>query len=196
MDMGIIRCTKVHYRNGILCEMVDNLEKQIPQPKITLLDFIKNLSKIWNNKVSSQVIKHCFKKAGFVSNDSDDLEDNISLAQLRLSVIEAEVNLLQDAEESLEALQIQVPLEDYLRVDDEVICQSLMEDDDIIEKVSKSYMDTVDENTATSEEAFCQQVSKPQMREAIRTLFDGFLQQNSVPNSFFNSLNAMENFLN
>lgn len=194
MDMGIIRCLKVHYRNNLVKEILDSIKSQQQWPQITLLDCINHISKIWSTKISASIIQSCFQKAWFYDGNFMD-DDNVRLQQLG-----------EEAENNYNSLRlvsgISEEFEEYIHCDSEVICSHLMNDEDIIENVineSFSIMESENNNEVFEMEDVCltstKKVTYLEMREAAKTLINGLLQRKSVSPRFFNILHEIEEFL-
>ena len=195
MDMGIIRCLKVNYRNEVVKEMLEFIERKENCPKITLLNAINRISKIWDFAISSTIIKNCFKKSGFYDDHSAG-DDNMLLAEIT-----------QETERNFNSLKLisdfKEGFADYVDCDINVICSDVMTDEDIIENVRNQSISTnntyveidareVDEANLSSDLTI---VTNSELHDCVKKLRNGMLQRHCIPQIFFNLLNEMEVFL-
>ncbi|XP_021695234.1 tigger transposable element-derived protein 4-like [Aedes aegypti] len=132
LDLGIIKSLKHYYRYELVKERIHSMEIDQEHQDITVLDARKLVSKVWSVKVKAETIQNCFRKAGFVLEDEDD----IPLAELvRREAIRNQQDLAL-AEDELFPVDPVVSFSDYCDVDRNVICNEMMTDDDILEFVT------------------------------------------------------------
>ena len=62
MNQGVIRSLKVHYGRKILRLCIQALYKNMPLPKITILEAMKIFSSSWS-ELFARAIVNCFRKA-------------------------------------------------------------------------------------------------------------------------------------
>ncbi len=195
MDLGIIRTVKAHYRNALVLQLIDDIENGRPMKAVTLLDCINMVSKIWDNKVTSTIIKNCFRKAGFVDSNFD-AEDELPIINY------------QEAAHNYEKLKAFLPeaitdkFEEYMDIDQEAMVGDVMTDEDIIESVQNNRdQETPDDNDEINnddeaEHTTIKTVTKMEALGAINTLQLALEQKENVPFNFFKALNEMSEFLN
>ena len=63
MNQGVIRSTKTYYRRMVVQKYIDATDTKKSIPKLTVLDAMDLLVTAWD-RVSTETIKNCFKKAG------------------------------------------------------------------------------------------------------------------------------------
>lgn len=138
---------------------------------ISILDAMKIVARVWETKVKADTIKHCFRKAGFVLNNEDDLP---------LSVIAERVRCERFESEELETIRNSLPnctyhqFVEFCEVDDNVIVCDTMSDTDIIEAVQR----TLDLEEEVEEES---------------SVFESDMSLN-MDNSMINSIETISNF--
>lgn len=87
LDQGIIRNFKFYYRASIVKNIIADIENTNGEKKFNILESLYFLESAWN-RVCTETIQNCFRKAGFDQNvqsccEFDD-EDEIPLNELQL----------------------------------------------------------------------------------------------------------------
>ena len=81
MDQGIIQAFKRRYRTHIVKRKLESIEYGYEIQPITILDSINYIGDAWNN-ITPQIIKNCYRKAGFKSKELDTVESlNIQIRE-------------------------------------------------------------------------------------------------------------------
>lgn len=122
-----------------------------------------------------------------------DEEDNIPLIQLA----ERNFELVRTA------INIPDQFSDYLNFAKNLLCKSMMSDEEIIEDSQRednqmtieNEMDA-DVNLDPNNEEEDRILTKNEIQASLRTLYNGLIQQKSVPITFFNTLNEIGCYLN
>jgi hypothetical protein len=113
MDMGVIHTLKANYRRKLVRRMIAIFEAKgscIPRD-INLYEAIIMLSNAWN-EMNPTVIRNCFKKCGFISNE--EITTTIEL-------IEDPDNSENDWNELISSLEIQqLEFNDFVNYDDNI----------------------------------------------------------------------------
>ncbi|XP_064479139.1 tigger transposable element-derived protein 6-like [Ornithodoros turicata] len=122
LDQGIIRLTKAHYQKRMLERILLNIKNEVQRPtEINVRQAIEMITGAWRN-VTSEVIKNCWRKAGFSQE---------------VSMNEAEVSHEDDAlildvwDGYMDAFGIPegLTLIDFITTDDEVTVRSQLNSD-------------------------------------------------------------------
>ena len=82
MNQGVIRSTKTYYRRMVVQKYIDATDTKKSIPKLTVLDAMDLLVTAWD-RVSTETIKNCFKKAG-ISRETQENAINDSAILSRL----------------------------------------------------------------------------------------------------------------
>lgn len=108
-DQGIIKSFKSHYRQEICRTILNQMDNGVFKSnelakKITVLSALHMAAKSWD-KVSEKTIKNCFKKGGFISNETENASDE---------------NIESDANFYLPPFVMQQQFEEWNAIDDNV----------------------------------------------------------------------------
>ena len=172
MDQGVIRSTKAYYRRMVVQKYIDAIDRKKSIHKLTVLDAMDLLVTAWD-RVSTETIKNCFKKAGIsretqenAINDSDD----------PFKALAEEINELREKEPEL--VPTDMTVDDVVDADDNVLTSNVLppNDEDILQEIrtaSTASVDEVedeeDEDLEVTEEP-PKPPSKSDMRIALNTL--------------------------
>ena len=92
--------------------------------------------------------------------------------------------------------------DEYFNCDESLICDGIMDDDDIVEHAKKQRNDSfevsmIDEDYENEEREseITKKVTNTEMRAAVKLLSNGLTQRNSIPEKFFSVLNEIDVFL-
>ncbi|XP_054713519.1 tigger transposable element-derived protein 6-like [Uloborus diversus] len=80
LDLGIIRCVKVHYKKTLIRRYLAELESgnsAAGDVKISILDAMNMVCAAWRS-ISHNTIRNCFKKAGFLFSNELECSDQIN----------------------------------------------------------------------------------------------------------------------
>ena len=149
MDQGLIRSLKAHYRRKIVRLCIKALNGNKPQPRITILQVLKNLLSSWN-AVSEETIAYCFKKA------------NISHVNQQTAVTDAD-NPLKSLEEQLDNLRKL----DRSFIQDNLSPDSYMNDADILTEVISDSIEDQDDDDVTEDLDFSPPLKRPSKHGTI-----------------------------
>lgn len=181
MDQGVIKTLKMYYRKQVLKRLILALENDEPVENVINLRLcISELVKVWQNDVVESTIRNCFLKAGFSE---------------KLVVEEITSNVLPQIEEcwvhlqSVGKINDDVSLNEFLRVDEEVIVAEYPTDDDILSSVINTEVE--DEGNET-EDIEVPKPSKKEMMSAFETIRRGLQFVENVSDDIFQSLNKCE----
>lgn len=114
MDQNVLRLTKLHYRNLLLCSVVSG-EDAVGSAlnKLTLRDAMMNLASAWN-KLSPQVIKKCWNEI-LMNTENDNDQNLLNEEDLPLSVLKkqlAETGVMESVVgQTISLLQVLQPIE-------------------------------------------------------------------------------------
>ncbi|XP_055623307.1 uncharacterized protein LOC129766732 [Toxorhynchites rutilus septentrionalis] len=155
---------------------------------ISVLDAIELLSRSWINKVKSETVQNCFRKAGFSINDDDD----IPLAELmrrELAAVDSAVPF--DCSSSFD---------EYCEMDQNVICCDLMTDTDILESVEEVEKNVENSSPMELEEvqevsADCFVITPSNVKSNLKNMSEILQSTENVPVKLFEHFFAIEQFL-
>lgn len=74
LDQGIINSLKVQYRGQLLRSITAGMENGEDIKPLNLLEAIRIISQCWFDKVTTQTISNCFRKAGFAMQNESEIE--------------------------------------------------------------------------------------------------------------------------
>lgn len=66
LDQGIIRSFKAHYRRKIIRKYIHSYDSNLGIPTINIYDAVHFSGSSWNNHVTSETIKNCWRKSGIL----------------------------------------------------------------------------------------------------------------------------------
>jgi len=192
MDRGIIRSLKAHYRNHIVLKLIDDMENKSIVSHISLLDCINNISKIWQTKVTPEIIKNCFRKAGFHNCEVQGNEDDSMI--------------VTDGDKNLEHL-ISLPgakimfdsclnFDTYARIDENLQTNSFITDDEIVAKIKQNKINSSEIEVCTIVNTSIEAVKHEDAKKSIFTVLNYLEQSEDVPELLFSYINELRSFLN
>lgn len=165
---------------------------EIVQNIVNLRDCIAELAKVWTNDVKKTTVFNCFSKAGFNSvTHEEDSEDNMTLSELKKQwdFLKSSGNVADD-----------VPLEDFICVDEDVAVSNFPDDEDILQNVQmtnsnellKDDDDDCDDDCDEPEE---KNPTDHEVLQAFKIIRRGFQLKDGVPDNIFDCLNKCETFI-
>jgi hypothetical protein len=151
MDMGIIKNLKHHYRNHLLRRQIAAIDKG-EAFKMDLLDALKMMKRSWE-AVTPTTICNCFGKAGFV-------KENVQTQYGQFhDGFEQEEDDTQYYWNSLKASEnFDVPLEDYIDVDQDLATTGNLSTEDIIASFTSK---NAEDSEQSADEAIFDEPEKP-----------------------------------
>ena len=93
MDQGVIRSFKSHYRRRLIQYIIRAIEtdnKTADSVKVNLLQVMHWSLSAWSS-VTQKTVRNCFRKAGFVENDSETEEEDDDVSDLMPALLSNEV---------------------------------------------------------------------------------------------------------
>ncbi|UYV79127.1 hypothetical protein LAZ67_17001185 [Cordylochernes scorpioides] len=140
MDKGVIKNLKHFYRR-FLVENILTGDSEALKIKLDVLQASRLCKKAWD-QVTSETIKHCFKKAGFVKKEEDEENADNIIAETMPSV---------DGWEDVISNPT-ISYDDFLNVDDDVAVCGEITDADIIAEVLNHNIEKQDGDEASGDE--------------------------------------------
>ncbi|XP_033223002.1 tigger transposable element-derived protein 4-like [Belonocnema kinseyi] len=146
MDQEIIKNLKVNYRRRIIKRLLKASDEKIGLTDLNLLDAIFDLNKGWAD-VTSDTNANCFRKAGFVKTDVENLATQ-----------EQDETLSDGTSEEWYDLQrmlgfTEVTFEDFIDIDTDVIIASKTTDSKILDSIkAQEPSKSDDENDAQDQD--------------------------------------------
>ncbi|UYV62923.1 hypothetical protein LAZ67_2002512 [Cordylochernes scorpioides] len=140
MDKGVIKNLKHFYRR-FLVENILTGDSEAFKIKLDVLQASRLCKKAWD-QVTSETIKHCFKKAGFVKKEEDEENADDIIAETMPSV---------DGWEDVISNPT-ISYDDFLNVDDDVAVCGEITDADIIAEVLNHNIEKQDGDEASGDE--------------------------------------------
>ncbi|UYV84866.1 hypothetical protein LAZ67_X003775 [Cordylochernes scorpioides] len=140
MDKGVIKNLKHFYRR-FLVENILTGDSEALKIKLDVLQASRLCKKAWD-QVTSETIKHCFKKAGFVKKEEDEENADVIIAETMPSV---------DGWEDVISNPT-ISYDDFLNVDDDVAVCGEITDADIIAEVLNHNIEKQDGDEASGDE--------------------------------------------
>ncbi|UYV72296.1 hypothetical protein LAZ67_9002504 [Cordylochernes scorpioides] len=189
MDKGVIKNLKHFYRR-FLVENILTGDSEALKIKLDVLQGSRLCKKAWD-QVTSETIKHCFKKAGFVKKEEDEENADDIIAETMPSV---------DGWEDVISNPT-ISYDDLLNVDDDVAVCGEITDADIIAEVLNHNIEKQDGDEASGDEdesSVAGEMNVPSAAEAtnyIMQLRRFFESKNDLSPSIFHSLNMLESFV-
>jgi len=193
MDLGIIRCLKAHYRNDIVLNLIAQVENKLPITKVSLLQCINNLHKIWEMKVGPDIIKNCFYKAGFRKNSFALNEDSVQIPVLRDG--QKNLDYLDTLNTDFNENEGISNFENYVSVDLNLTISSFMTDEDIVAITEQQNNDTEIQETALIDESV-HLVKQQEAQHALMTVLAYVEQSQDTPHKLFRCINELRCFMN
>ncbi|UYV63723.1 hypothetical protein LAZ67_2005430 [Cordylochernes scorpioides] len=178
-----------HFYRRFLVENILTGDSEALKIKLDVLQ-ASRLCKKALDQVTSETIKHCFKKAGFVKKEDEENADDI-IADTMPSV---------DGWEDVISNPT-ISYDDFLNVDDDVAVCDEITDADIIAEVLNHNIEKQDGDEASGDEdesSVAGEMNVPCDAEAtnyIMQLRHFFESKNDVSPSIFHSLNMLESFV-
>jgi len=187
MDLGIIRSVKAHYRNEIVLNLISEIENNSPISKISLLQCINNISKIWEQKVTPEIIQNCYRKAGFIECLSVGSEDSTSLSdgQQNLDYL---CTLNHDNSNPI--------FQNYVDVDSNLTISPFLTDEELVQSITKCDNNDVEITETSILETSVPFVKHQDAKNSIMTLLTYVEQSENVPKHIFTHINEIRCFLN
>ena len=201
MDMGVIKNFKHFYRQLVVQNILAgtfptylhtffNVKSNKKfcignKEKIDVLQ-ASRMSKVAWEKVTKKTIQNCFKKSGFIKNNTVESSDEIN------AIIENELeqNFISDVYNEIEK---EISFEDYVTFDDNLSICGELTDDDILQSVTE-----IEDNNSSSdsetevEEAIFSTTEAFQNLKKIRRYFES---QEEASDILFNSLDKIDEFV-
>ncbi|UYV83885.1 ANAPC11 [Cordylochernes scorpioides] len=175
MDKGVIKNLKHFYRR-FLVENILTGDSEALKIKLDVLQAFRLCKKAWD-QVTSETIKHCFKKAGFVKKEEDEENADDIIAETMPSV---------DGWEDVISNPT-ISYDDFLNVDDDVAVCGEITDADIIAEVLNHNIEKQDGDEASGDEdesSVAGEMNVPSAAEAtnyIMQLRRFFESKNDIP---------------
>ncbi|XP_060836454.1 tigger transposable element-derived protein 6-like [Rhopalosiphum padi] len=172
LDQGIIKNFKLSYRKEIVFEFLACLDNN-DSPKVIVLTAIMISHKAWNN-VTTQTIRNCFRKCGFVKTiDNEEEEFPITLE------VDTQHNTLSTV------LDDQLTLEDYVAIDDDLaVCVSLTDDEIFASFNNEEGNDEENDEEESFEDPI---VTSKEAKLGLRAVLS-YLQRHDIDDSVFSSI--------
>ncbi|UYV84636.1 hypothetical protein LAZ67_X002928 [Cordylochernes scorpioides] len=169
MDKGVIKNLKHFYRR-FLVENILTGDSEALKIKLDVLQASRLCKKAWD-QVTSETIKHCFKKAGFVKKEEDEENADDIIAETMPSV---------DGWEDVISNPT-ISYDDFLNVDDDVAVCGEITDADIIAEVLNHNIEKQDGDEASGdkdESSVAGEMNVPSAAEATNYIMqlDAFLK--------------------
>ncbi|XP_025190990.1 tigger transposable element-derived protein 6-like [Melanaphis sacchari] len=114
MDQGIIKNFKHHYRTPLVLNLLQD------GGKIDILQANRMSKNAWE-QVTSETIANCFRKAGFLSGNSENVGDE----EIQQTII---INVWDDVRQD-----VNINFDDYINMDDDLEVCGHLSDSDIIQ---------------------------------------------------------------
>ncbi|UYV71020.1 hypothetical protein LAZ67_8001447 [Cordylochernes scorpioides] len=140
MDKGVIKNLKHFYRRFLVENILTGYSEAL-KIKLDVLQASRLCKKAWD-QVTSETIKHCFKKAGFVKKEEDEENADDIIAETMPSV---------DGWEDVISNPT-ISYDDFLNVDDDVAVCGEITDADIIAEVLNHNIEKQDGDEASGDE--------------------------------------------
>ncbi|UYV79532.1 hypothetical protein LAZ67_17003040 [Cordylochernes scorpioides] len=140
MDKGVIKNLKHFYRR-FLVENILTGDSEALKIKLDVLQASRLCKKAWD-QVTSETIKHCFKKAGFVKKEEDEENADDIIAETMPSV-DGWKDVISNPT---------ISYDDFLNVDDDVAVCGEITDADIIAEVLNHNIEKQDGDEASGDE--------------------------------------------
>ncbi|XP_055617640.1 tigger transposable element-derived protein 4-like [Toxorhynchites rutilus septentrionalis] len=184
LDLGIIKALKVYYRNKLVRDQLNAIEKD-ELLNVNLLQCVCMLADAWQNHVKQSTIVNCFVKAGFVKSDNLICinENSIDNDPLEENVFRSNFEAL--AEQGFDSF------EDYVTFDDNLCEGAILSDEDIIKTVQEqSSIDNDDDeiHSVPDDVVDNETISTPsqnQLEDAFQTIYAGLLTSKKLPKDSF-----------
>ncbi|KAE9546906.1 hypothetical protein FO519_009882 [Halicephalobus sp. NKZ332] len=186
MDQGIIQNLKIHYRKYLLRSRVSAIDTNT-ECSINLLDSVFLLQRAWK-EVTSMTISNCFRKAGFVFENTtelqvEDIEDKELLSLWSMFQSHCEINADCD-------------ISDYLSIDNEIATSGELSLEEIAQACSSS---KVDEANSDSEEDVIEinerpPITGPAARQAYLQL-RRYFEENALCEGLYSAFDQIEDLL-
>ncbi|UYV71906.1 hypothetical protein LAZ67_9001019 [Cordylochernes scorpioides] len=179
MDKGVIKNLNHFYRR-FLVENILTGDSEALKIKLDVLQASRLCKKAWD-QVTSETIKHCFKKAGFVKKEEDEENADDIIAETMPSV---------DGWEDVISNPT-ISYDDFLNVDDDVAVCGEITDADIIAEVLNHNIEKQDGDEASGDEdesSVAGEMNVPSAAEAtnyIMQLRRSFESKNDVLGDIF-----------
>lgn len=190
MDQGVIHSLKSNYRRILLSNCMSMDEDVEDNRRITLLDAVNFIHMAWNN-VSEKTIRNCFLHAGFLERqDEFDCDDELPLNEWLKKVNELE----NSTENNVEA---GVHFEEYVHVDENVICRETLSDIEIVASVSdsKETEEDCNEDEENVADTFSEQLLPVSKIKQNISDVRNFLQIHGAPQEILNNLAGVETYV-
>jgi len=189
MDRGIIRSLKVHYRNDIVVKLIDDMENNLKATKISVLDCINNISKIWETKVTPSIIQNCFGKAGFqdcefdeismIGSDGDKNFEKLASFPTGFNITDSLLNF-----------------DMYVGIDDNLETSAFITDEEIVGNIQKHKENDFEIQEECILDKTIEKVNSKDAKDSIITLLNYLEQTENVPEILFSYINEFRSFLN
>ena len=185
MDQGVIKSFKTHYRRCLVNRLLAAVDRNDNNFKVDILQAINVLSIAWR-EVTPTTVANCFRKAGFVKDDNPvgDGDQEINPDDLFWDEVQEE-------------FAIDVPFENYVAVDDDVLTSESMTEGNIVDAVRKANESTdikpEEPENDEEEEEFQKYVPEntAQCLEYISGIHT-FFQSSKVPENVLEALKTLE----
>jgi len=164
LDQGIIRSFKACYRMQVVRKLVDNIEEGKPNAPIDILQSMRMADFAWRN-VTEKTIKNCFMKAGFTSENILTTHETGEVVSVEKATEEERMNAEHWASIQ-KKLNTDIPFEDFVNVDNEVLTCGTMTDEEIVASVNSEMSDEENEEYQQEQE----NVSVKEAEKAIQVL--------------------------
>ncbi|UYV83116.1 K02A2.6-like [Cordylochernes scorpioides] len=138
MDKGVIKNLKHFYRR-FLVENILTGDSEALKIKLDVLQASRLCKKAWD-QVTSETIKHCFKKAGFVKKEEDEENADDIIAE---TIVDGWEDVISNPT---------ISYDDFLNVDDDVAVCGEITDADIIAEVLNHNIEKQDGDEASGDE--------------------------------------------
>lgn len=186
MDQGIIKNLKHFYRRLLVQNILIGDDNAL-KIKLDLLQASRMCKQAWD-QVTPETIQNCFKKAGFIKNESEK-ESFIETAAETVPSIEDWNDVITNPA---------ISYEDFVNVDEDVAVCGEMTDADIIADVMNEKQNDGDNASGDELEEDNPTEAVPSAVEAanhLRELRHFVESRNDVSNLVFHSLNVLDSFI-
>ncbi|XP_033213985.1 tigger transposable element-derived protein 4-like [Belonocnema kinseyi] len=187
MDQGIIKNLNVNYRRRIIKRLLKASDEKMGWSDLNLLDTIFDLNKAWAD-VTSDTIANCFRKAGFVKPDVE----NLATQEQDETLSDGTSEEWDDPQRMLGFTE--VIFENFIDLDTNVIIASEPTDSEILNSI-KAQEPSKSDNENDAEDHDVAPPTKLRDAEVGLAIARRFLSEESnVQNTIFSALDMVENF--
>lgn len=184
LDMGIIKCFKCYYRRRLV-EKILILYDTNTNLTINIKEACDEISGSWK-EVTSQTIKNCSKKAGFIFDTNDYIDNN-----------EDEINAIDNLRERIVQYNKDLSSETdiFVEVDDDLQLYSENTDEEILQDIQKAKdIQEEDDEVPSVAQKFDSIFKSEEAIEALEKLKRYLASFSQVQEKYFHSLDEVQKF--